>query len=76
MAETKRCPKCNSILIKSNQFMTLPVTTNAGTEMEPRFILTGAAGVIVYPYLCGSCGFVEIYSAGSTARSKNAEHSN
>ena len=56
--------------------MTLPVTTNAGTEMEPRFILTGAAGVIVYPYLCGSCGFVEIYSAGSTARSKNAEHSN
>ena len=76
MAETKRCPKCNSILIKSNQMMTVPVTTNAGTEMEPNFVLTGVAGVIVNPHLCGSCGFVELYSAGSISRSKDAEHSN
>jgi predicted nucleic-acid-binding Zn-ribbon protein len=76
MAEAKKCPKCGSVMDRSNQIMTLPVARNSGKVTEPIFTLTGPAGAIVYPHLCHSCGFIELYSAGSISRSKSSEPTN
>lgn len=70
MSEIKRCPKCNSIFQESKNLTTVPIATNAGTELEPDFILTGKAGVLLRVFMCPSCGFVELYGAGSVSRSK------
>jgi hypothetical protein len=67
MSENKICPKCQSNMAKSNTKMGFVLVRNKGTELEPQYeIASEAAGAVMYPYLCGSCGFIELYAPVGT----------
>jgi len=68
--EDKKCPKCNSILKKSKVPMGLILVRNVGTRLEPDHVIASdRSGAVVHPYLCGSCGFIELYAPEETLRS-------
>jgi ribosomal protein S27AE len=68
--EDKKCPKCNSILTKSKVLMGLILVRNAGTELEPDHVIASdRSGAVMHPYLCGSCGFIELYVSEGTSPS-------
>jgi hypothetical protein len=67
MPDSKMCPKCNGTLIKSSAPMGLVLVRNEGTEFEPQFVIASQrTGAIFYPYLCRSCGFIELYAPAGT----------
>lgn len=68
--EDKKCPKCNSILKKSKVPMGLILVRNVGTELEPDHVIASdRSGAVMHAYLCGSCGFIELYASGGTSPS-------
>jgi len=67
MPESKTCPKCNSEMNKSKMPMGLVRVRNRGTELTPEWIIaTEISGAVMYPYLCPSCGFIELYAPVET----------
>jgi hypothetical protein len=69
MDKPKKCPKCKAYMDKSNTKMAFGIARNDGTEFEPKYVLTGTAGALVFPHRCPACGFVELYVAGSISHS-------
>jgi hypothetical protein len=67
MSETKTCPKCNSGMKESSVPMGLVLVRNRGTELAPEWVIaTEFSGAVMYPHLCGECGFIELYAPVKT----------
>jgi rubredoxin len=65
--EDRKCPKCNSILKKTKVPMGLILVRNVGTELQPDYVIASdRSGAVMHPYLCGSCGFIELYTPVGT----------
>ena len=76
MTEKSECPKCKSLLAESKYPMALVLVHNRDTNEAPDFIPSGESGLVVYPRVCQSCGFVELHSpAGKISHSSARQQS-
>lgn len=67
MAEAKTCPKCNAQMTKSSVAMGLALVRNRGSELTPEWVIASElSGAVMYPHLCGECGFIELYAPVKT----------
>jgi hypothetical protein len=67
MPDTKTCPKCSSVMKKSNIPMGLVLVRNKGTELVPEWVIASEiSGAVMHPHLCGECGFIELYAPVKT----------
>lgn len=64
MSEVKKCPKCRSKMVKK------PLEVETSETGVPYWRIYGIEPIA---YICGKCGYIELYGEGKVAQKRKSK---